>query len=131
PHPLNFERCAAPLPQLGESVSGFAVCAYFAVRNPAHELAARDLIRAGSGLPVTASHELAAKLGGPRRALTTLLNARLIAMIDRLIAATEGFLAERGIAAPLMVVRGDGALVSAAFARGRPIETILSGPAAS
>ncbi|RWG38114.1 MAG: hydantoinase/oxoprolinase family protein, partial [Mesorhizobium sp.] len=37
----------------------------------------------------------------------------------------------RGIAAPLMVVRGDGALVSAAFARQRPIETILSGPAAS
>ncbi|MCR4268746.1 hydantoinase/oxoprolinase family protein, partial [Nitratireductor sp. ZSWI3] len=36
-----------------------------------------------------------------------------------------------GIAAPLMVVRGDGALVSAAFARARPIETILSGPAAS
>src|SRR5690606_46172 len=30
-----------------------------------------------------------------------------------------------------MVVRGDGALVSAAFARQRPIETILSGPAAS
>jgi N-methylhydantoinase A/oxoprolinase/acetone carboxylase beta subunit len=29
------------------------------------------------------------------------------------------------------VVRGDGALVSAAFARQRPIETILSGPAAS
>ncbi len=130
-HPLDLEPLAAALPELGESVSGFAVCAYFAVRNPAHELAARDLIRAGSGLPVTASHELSAKLGGPRRALTTLLNARLIAMIDRLIAATEGFLAERGIAAPLMVVRGDGALVSAAFARGRPIETILSGPAAS
>ncbi len=30
-----------------------------------------------------------------------------------------------------MVVRGDGALVLAAFARERPIETILSGPAAS
>lgn len=30
-----------------------------------------------------------------------------------------------------MVVRGDGALVSAGFARQRPIETILSGPAAS
>ena len=52
-------------------------------------------------------------------------------MIDRLVAATEGFLEERGIAAPLMVVRGDGALISAAFARQRPIETILSGPAAS
>ncbi|RWG41236.1 MAG: hypothetical protein EOQ63_28435, partial [Mesorhizobium sp.] len=47
------------------------------------------------------------KLGGPRRALTTLLNARLISMIDRLVAATEGFLDQRGIAAPLMVVRGE------------------------
>ena len=52
-------------------------------------------------------------------------------MIDRLVAATETFLDRRGIHAPLMVVRGDGALVSAAFARHRPIETILSGPAAS
>ncbi|WP_292505053.1 hydantoinase/oxoprolinase family protein, partial [Mesorhizobium sp.] len=128
---LDLSGLEAALPELGRSVSGFAVCAYFATRNPAHELAARDLIREKTGLPVTASHELSAKLGGPRRALTTLLNARLISMIDRLVAATEGFLDQRGIAAPLMVVRGDGALVSAAFARQRPIETILSGPAAS
>ncbi|WP_376702538.1 hydantoinase/oxoprolinase family protein [Mesorhizobium sp. ISC25] len=128
---LDLSGLEAALPELEKSVSGFAVCAYFATRNPAHELAARDLIRDRTGLPVTASHELSAKLGGPRRALTTLLNARLISMIDRLVAATEGFLAARNIAAPLMVVRGDGALVSAAFARQRPIETILSGPAAS
>ncbi len=130
-HPLHLEALEAVLPELASSVSGFAVCAYFAVRNPAHEIAARDMIRERTGLPVTASHELSARLGGPRRALTTLLNARLISMIDRLVAATEGFLAARGIAAPLMVVRGDGALVSAGFARARPIETILSGPAAS
>ncbi|MER8398118.1 hydantoinase/oxoprolinase family protein [Mesorhizobium sp. M1348] len=128
---LDLSGLEAALPELEKSVSGFAICAYFATRNPAHELAARDLIRDRTGLPVTASHELSAKLGGPRRALTTLLNARLISMIDRLVAATEGFLAARNIAAPLMVVRGDGALVSAAFARQRPIETILSGPAAS
>ncbi|PSJ58073.1 hydantoinase/oxoprolinase family protein [Kumtagia ephedrae] len=129
--PLDLAPLEAELPALSNSVSGFAVCAYFATRNPAHEILARDLIRERTGLPVTASHELSAKLGGPRRALTTLLNARLISMIDRLVAATEGFLEARGIAAPLMVVRGDGALVSAAFARQRPIETILSGPAAS
>ena len=128
---LDLAALEAALPDLAAGVSGFAICAYFAVRNPAHEIAARELIREKTGLPVTASHELSAKLGGPRRALTTLLNARLISMIDRLVAATEGFLEQRGIAAPLMVVRGDGALVSAAFARQRPIETILSGPAAS
>jgi N-methylhydantoinase A/oxoprolinase/acetone carboxylase beta subunit len=129
--PLMLDELEAALPELAKGVSGFAVCAYFATRNPAHEISARDLIRERTGLPVTASHELSAKLGGPRRALTTLLNARLISMIDRLVAATEGFLADRKIKAPLMVVRGDGALVSAAFARARPIETILSGPAAS
>ncbi len=129
--PLDLAELEAQLPALADQVSGFAVAAYFSTRNPAHEIAAREMIRARTGLPVTASHELSSKLGGPRRALTTLLNARLIAMIDRLVAATEGFLEQRGIRAPLMVVRGDGALVSAAFARMRPIETILSGPAAS
>ncbi len=110
---------------------GYAVCAYFAVRNPAHEIAARDLIRTLTGRPVTCSHELSAKVGGPKRALTALLNARLIGLIDRLISSAGRIMADRGITAPLMVVRGDGALVSAEFARLRPIETILSGPAAS
>ncbi|MGB6116785.1 MAG: hydantoinase/oxoprolinase family protein, partial [Mesorhizobium sp.] len=129
--PLDLGPLEAALAEHGGKVSGFAVCAYFATRNPTHEIAARDLIRSNTGLPVTASHELTSKLGGPRRALTTLLNARLISMIDRLVAATETFLHKRQINVPLMVVRGDGALVSAGFARQRPIETILSGPAAS
>jgi N-methylhydantoinase A/oxoprolinase/acetone carboxylase beta subunit len=128
---LDLSPLEQTLPELAQTVSGFAICACFSTRNPEHELAVRDMIRERTGLPVTASHELSAKLGGPRRALTTLLNARLIAMIDRLVAATEGFLEARGVEAPLMVVRGDGALVSASFARQRPIETILSGPAAS
>src|SRR5690606_9222859 len=94
--PLQTAALEEALPGLAASVSAFAVCAYFAVRNPAHELAVCGLIRQRTRLPVTASHELSARLGGPRRALTTLLNARLIALIDRLIAATEGFLAARG-----------------------------------
>jgi N-methylhydantoinase A/oxoprolinase/acetone carboxylase beta subunit len=129
--PLDLSPLGPWLDAAGPGIAAFAVCAYFAVRNPAHEIAVCEAIRERTGLPFTASHELSARLGGPRRALTTLLNARLISLIDRLIAATAGFLGQRGIAAPLMVVRGDGALVSAAFARAHPIETILSGPAAS
>lgn len=129
--PLDLAGLEACLEDWRTTVSGVAVCSLFATRNPEHELAAAALIADRTGLPVTMSHELSAKLGGPKRALTTLLNARLIAIIDRLVISTETFLAQRGIRAPLMVVRGDGALVSAAFARARPIETILSGPAAS
>ena len=116
---------------LAGQVSAFAVAAQFSVRNPSHEQAAADLIRSVTGLPVTASHELSAKLDGPRRALTAVLNARLLGTIDRLNVAVASVLADNNIEAPLMVVRGDGSLVSAAFAGARPIETILSGPAAS
>jgi N-methylhydantoinase A/oxoprolinase/acetone carboxylase beta subunit len=129
--PLQMEVLEKALPQLATEVSAFAVAGYFAVRNPSHEQRVRDLIVRETGLPVTCSHELSSKLGGPRRALTTLLNARLVGMIGRLVGACETYLTNRNISAPLMVVRGDGALISASEARIRPIETILSGPAAS
>ncbi|MDE3795944.1 hydantoinase/oxoprolinase N-terminal domain-containing protein [Sinorhizobium meliloti] len=129
--PLDMSALDETLPDLSSQVSSFAIAGYFAVRNPDHEKRVRDRIREVSHLPVTCSHELSSKLGGPRRALTTLLNARLVSMIDRLIGSCEDFLKARGIDVPMMVVRGDGALISAAEARLRPIETILSGPAAS
>lgn len=129
--PLDLAELEAAVAGLANEVVGFAVAARFAVRNAAHEIAARALIRRVTGRPVTCSHELSAKLNGPKRALTSVLNARLIGMIDRLVAACERHLAAIGIDAPLMVVRGDGALISAAMVRERPIETILSGPAAS
>ncbi|WP_171230212.1 hydantoinase/oxoprolinase family protein [Ruegeria sp. HKCCA4008] len=114
-----------------KGISGFAVAAQFATRNPAHELEAARIISEKTGAPVTCSHHLSAKLNGPKRAVTAVLNARLIGMIDRLIGRTQDQLHELGISAPMMVVRGDGALMSAEQARERPIETILSGPAAS
>ena len=128
---LDMSALDEALPTLAHTVSSFAVAGYFAVRNPSHEERVRERIRAASHLPVTCSHELSSRLGGPRRALTTLLNARLVSMIDRLIGSCEDYLKQRGIDVPMMVVRGDGALISAAEARLRPIETILSGPAAS
>lgn len=128
---LDLATLETEINALGPGISGFAVAASFATRNPAHEIAARDLIRRVANRPVTCSHELSTGLNGPRRALTAVLNARLIGMIDRLITACEAHMDRCGIDAPLMVVRGDGALVSAMLARERPIETILSGPAAS
>ena len=115
----------------GDEVSAFAIAGHFATRNPEHEIAARDLLRELTGLPITCSHELSSALGGPRRALTAVLNARLINLLERLIEATEAIMTERGLTCPLMVVKGDGSLLHSDFARTRPVETVLSGPAAS
>jgi N-methylhydantoinase A/oxoprolinase/acetone carboxylase beta subunit len=112
-------------------VEAFAVTANFSVRNPAHELRARQIIRGLSKKPVTCAHELSSKLDAPRRALTAVLNARLTPQIRHLIEALTQVLAEESIDAPLMIVKGDGSLMRADVALEYPVETILSGPAAS
>src|ERR1700675_3061989 len=112
-------------------VEAFAVAANFSVRNPAPELRARKLIRAIRPTPVTCAHELSSKLDAPRRALTAALNARLTPQIRHLIEALSRVLAEELIDAPLMIVKGDGSLMKAEIAIEYPVETILSGPAAS
>ncbi len=114
-----------------DRVEAFAVSGYFGVRNPAHELRVRALVEELTALPVTCGHELTTRLNAVRRATTTALNARLIPLLRELIATVRHTLDEQGIAAPLMVVKGDGSLVRAEWAMQRPIETILSGPAAS
>ncbi|MFC2037978.1 hydantoinase/oxoprolinase N-terminal domain-containing protein, partial [Chloroflexota bacterium] len=114
-----------------DQVEAFAISGYFAVRNPAHELRARQVIKESTGLPVTCGHDLTTRLNSVRRATTVALNARLVPLLRELIGTLRHTLTERAIHAPLMVVKGDGSLVRAEWAMQRPIETILSGPAAS
>jgi len=112
-------------------VEAFAVSGYFGVRNPAHELRVRALVEELTALPVACGHELTTRLNAVRRATTAALNARLIPLLRELIVTVRRTLQEMDVEAPLMVVKGDGSLVRAEWAIQRPIETILSGPAAS
>lgn len=123
-----------------DQVAAFAVSGYFGVRNPAHELRVRALVEeltaSGDGpdarpLPVTCGHELTSRLDAVRRATTAALNARLIPLLQELIATVRHALDALGVVAPLMIVKGDGSLVRSEWAMRRPIETVLSGPAAS
>jgi len=129
--PLDAAALRQAVAGVAGRVEAFAVSGYFGVRNPAHEEQAKALIEGMTGLPVTCGHELTARLNSVRRATTVALNARLVPLLRELIETLRRTLAGRGIAAPLMVVKGDGSLVRAEWAMQRPIETILSGPAAS
>jgi N-methylhydantoinase A/oxoprolinase/acetone carboxylase beta subunit len=129
--PLDENAVTAAVREFDPRVEAYAVAASFSVRNPAHESRARQLIRGLSQRPVTCAHELSSKLDAPRRALTAVLNARLTARIRHLIEALSQVLAEESIDAPLMIVKGDGSLMRADVALEYPVETVLSGPAAS
>ena len=116
---------------MGPKVEAFAIASRFAVRNPEHEQQARDLVVGATGKPVTLSSELSASLDAPRRALTATLNARLISRISHLVDAVRRAMLELNLRCPLMIAKGDGTLALADAVVSRPIETVLSGPAAS
>ena len=135
--PLDEEALIRTITAQRDQVEAFAISGYFGVRNPAHELRARQLVQELTAsdehdpLPVTCGHELSTRLNSVRRATTVALNARLIPLLIDLISTVQAALNQQGVSAPLMVVKGDGSLVRAGWAMDRPIETILSGPAAS
>jgi N-methylhydantoinase A/oxoprolinase/acetone carboxylase beta subunit len=129
--PLDEKAVQAFVEAQGQEVSAFAVASTFAVRNTAHEIRLRDLISKISGKPVTLSSDLASALDAPRRALTAVLNARLVSRIGQLVDAVCLAMAEIKIVCPLMIVKGDGTLALAEAVQAKPIETVLSGPAAS
>lgn len=129
--PLDEDAARDAILARQNKVEAFAISGYFSVRNPEHELRVKALVEQLTGLPVTCGHELTSQLNAVRRATTVALNAHLIAPLRELLDAVQVTLRQERIHAPLMVVKGDGSLVRADFATHRPIETILSGPAAS
>ncbi|MBU8911245.1 MAG: hydantoinase/oxoprolinase family protein, partial [Desulfobacterales bacterium] len=112
-------------------VTAFAVSGYAGSINPEHETYVKEIIRQQTGCFVTCGHELSDTLNFQTRAVTAMLNARIIPRLASLLLDLEKVMAARGIHAPIVVVKGDGTLMSAAMAKQRPVETILSGPAAS
>ena len=129
--PLDEDAVRAAILARRDTVEAFAISGYFSVLNTSHENRVRDLVEELTGLPVTCGHELSSRLNSVQRATTTALNAHLILPLRELIAAVRQILMQWNISAPLMIVKGDGSLMRAGWAEHRPIETILSGPAAS
>lgn len=82
-------------------------------------------------VPVVCGHELFSELNALQRAASALLNAGLLRCIDEFMTAMDQALLQRGVQATVAVVRSDGSLASREFAAARPVETLLSGPAAS
>jgi len=114
-----------------EKVDALAISAYFSPLNPSHEERALAAVRQTCSLPVVLGHHLSTKLDSIKRATTACLNASLVAVMQEFIEAVRESLKNRGIDSPLMIVKGDGSLMPEKEAICKPLETVLSGPAAS
>jgi len=131
---------AAPLDETGirnwvedvkDKVDAIAISSYFSPLNPEHEEKAFNIVQENSDLPVVMAHQLSTKLDSIKRAATASINASLVAVMQDFIQAVQYSLKDLKIEAPLMIVRGDGTLMPYTEAVKKPVETVLSGPAAS
>ncbi len=129
--PLDIDAIREALAGEIGKADAFAVAGHYSVRNQAHERAASELIREITGAPVTASCDLSDSLNGPKRALTAGFNAQIISLIVQLENAVREAMQALDLDAPIMIVKGDGSIARADSVMHTPIETILSGPAAS
>ena len=131
--PVNPDEIRSVVGQMIEKhhVTAFAVSGYAASVNPEHELLVKKIIEEETGLFISCGHELSDILNFQTRAVTAMLNARIIPRLASLLLDLEKVMDGYGIEAPVVVVKGDGTLMSAKMAKNRPVETILSGPAAS
>ncbi len=128
---VNPDEVKEIVEEMRDKVDAFAISGYMSIRNPAQENLVAELVKEQTGYPVVTAHQLSSDLGMQERTVTAVFNARLLPLITNLIDIVKVKIQEKGIEAPLMVVRGDGSLISEKMARKKPVETSLSGPAAS
>jgi N-methylhydantoinase A/oxoprolinase/acetone carboxylase beta subunit len=126
--PLEIEKVAASL--MAGKVGLVGVIGKFSVRNPAHELAVRDIL--GKQFDkIFLSHEFSGQLNFPRRIATTYLNAAVYPIHKKFFEAVGKSLESKGLHPVIRVLKPDGGNMNLVASIDFPGHTILSGPAAS
>lgn len=101
-----------------------------AYANPAHELRAAEI--AASLWPnsyITTGHSLLSEAREYERGVTAAVNASVQPVLERYISRLAGELAARGYDRDLLVMNGNGGMVSATHVAREAVKTVMSGPA--
>ena len=115
-----------------DDADSFGIASLYALNNGAIvEKSGAEFLREKFGKLVVEATTVAAEPNVIGRGATALLNARLVPVIGDFLNAIDAAFVARNLSVPVSIVRSDGSLMSEELARTRPVETILSGPAAS
>jgi N-methylhydantoinase A len=120
---------ARQLAQLG--VPSVAVVFLHAYANPRHEQRMQAILR--EEYPealVSLSSEVLPQFREFERTMATALNAAVMPPVSRYIGVLRHALDAEGVKAPLLIMKSDGGVTSAATCVRQPVQTVLSGPAA-
>ena len=116
---------------LETDVESVAISLLFAFENAEHERRVEEVLREEG---VEGSYSLSSgvlpEIREYARPLATALNAALKPVMDSYIGRLESAMGEREIPTTLQIMQSNGGIIGAKRARERPINTLLSGPAA-
>jgi len=124
----ELHEAAAALLEMGcESVVIHFLHAY---ANPVHEARAAEILREiWPNDYVTAGHELLSEYREYERGVTASVNAAVRPILHRYIDRLQSELSDKGFARDLLVMNGNGGMVSARLVDKESAKTVMSGPA--
>lgn len=132
--PPDWAAVRQALGSVRQSGSGaLAIVGKFSVRNPRHELEMAALAQREFPelSPVTLGHHLSGRLNFYRRVLTACLNASVSSLQADFVRMVRQLTEDYGIGRQIFLLKADGGTMLLAESLVRPVETTLSGPAAS
>jgi N-methylhydantoinase A/oxoprolinase/acetone carboxylase beta subunit len=113
-----------------DGVKVFASVGKFSVRNPAHENAMSEALADQADF-MTHGHALSGILNFPRRVATSYFNSAVWRTYNDFAWAVEETIKDFGLTCEINILKADGGTMPFSVSKTLPVESILSGPAAS
>ncbi len=113
-----------------ENIRVFASVTKFSTRNNIQESKISESLKNHADF-ITEGHNLSSQLGFPRRAATAYYNSAVWRIYSNFLVSIMEALKQMGISAPVNILKADGGTMPAEVSKNLPVESILSGPAAS
>jgi N-methylhydantoinase A len=115
--------------QLRARYEAVAVVLLHSYANPDHEAAVRRVLEeCAPGIMVACSHVVAAEWREYERTSTTVVSAYIAPIVSDYLARLETELEGNAARTALRVMQSNGGVMTAAVARSKPLQTLLSGP---
>ena len=129
--PLDEPATRAAVAQLlAQGCESLVIHFLHAYANPAHELRAAAIAAELWPNPhITIGHSLLSESREYERGVTAAVNAAVQPLLERYVARLQSELTARGYARDLLVVTGNGGMVSARLVAREAAKTVMSGPA--
>ncbi len=127
--PLDLEYLVDIVNGLKNEVDAYGVCAAMSMENPTHELVAEKAISMIDPKPVFCSHRISHLAGMQERAATAGLHARLMPIMQEYVAGVQEAMTDHLLHCPLVMIGGNGKVVSSRQAIQMAGVTVASGPA--